>query len=203
MKKIGIIFIGFAVLVAGVLLYLFLRNRKQSSDWTAKLETALGGLNEIQKDSVQHIIKSWNRFGDGDENKLAYIFATAWHESSLESKEERRCASHQLCYQYQENYWYDGYKGRGLVQITHENNYRKLGNALGINLVDNPQRVLEVGIASDILVYGMMNGTFTGRKLSDYINQDIVDFVGARWIVNGKDDNAADVAATAESIKNA
>ena len=43
----------------------------------------------------------------------------------------------------------------------------------------------------------MLEGTFTGRKLSDYINSNQRDFVNARRIVNGND-KAQEIAQDAE-----
>jgi len=36
-----------------------------------------------------------------------------------------------------------------------------------------------------IIIDGMMNGIFTGRKLEVYINNSQVDYVRARAVVNG------------------
>ena len=41
--------------------------------------------------------------------------------------------------------------------------------------------------AVKIMVQGMKDGWFTGKKLSDYINQSQKDYVGARRIINGTD----------------
>jgi putative chitinase len=38
--------------------------------------------------------------------------------------------------------------------------------------------------------YGMRNGSFTGKKLSDYINQNKCDYSNARRIINGVDRQA-------------
>ena len=54
-------------------------------------------------------------------------------------------------------------------------------------------------IASRILVQGMKEGSFTGKKLSDYIGGGKQDFEGARRIVNGTD-KAGTFAATARKI---
>ncbi|KAF9293687.1 hypothetical protein BGZ74_011593 [Mortierella antarctica] len=43
----------------------------------------------------------------------------------------------------------------------------------------------------------MTYGWFTGKKLSDYIDKDHGNFVGARWIVNAQD-NAQQIAKMAE-----
>ncbi len=83
----------------------------------------------------------------------------------------------------------DGYKyrGRGFVQITWKNNYQKLGDALGYDLVNNPEKALDPVIAYKIMSYGMRMGTFTGRRLSHYISREHIDYKNARKIINGLD----------------
>ncbi len=81
-------------------------------------------------------------------------------------------------------YWRDGMFGRGLPQLTHKRNYEKAGKLVGLDLVNNPDLALEVDVSAAILVKGMLAGTFTGRKLSDYLPGD---YVNARKIINGND----------------
>ncbi|MFM0180337.1 lytic transglycosylase domain-containing protein [Paraburkholderia aspalathi] len=83
----------------------------------------------------------------------------------------------------------DGYKyrGRGYVQVTWRNNYRAIGQVIGIDLANNPDRMLEPEIAAWATVYGMENGIFTGRRLSNYISEATQDYVNARRIINGLD----------------
>lgn len=83
----------------------------------------------------------------------------------------------------------DGYKyrGRGFVQITWKNNYKKLGDALGYDLVNNPDKALDPVVAYKIMSYGMRKGIFTGKKLSDYITDTSTDYFNARRIINGTD----------------
>jgi predicted chitinase len=45
------------------------------------------------------------------------------------------------------------YAGRGFIQLTHDYNYRAAGNALGIDLVNNPDRALDPQTAADILAW--------------------------------------------------
>lgn len=82
-------------------------------------------------------------------------------------------------------YWRDGWFGRGPIQITHEANYRKIGGAIGVDLVSCPGEALDPVVGADIAVVGMRDGLFRGRKLADYFNDRKNDPSGARNIVNG------------------
>lgn len=79
------------------------------------------------------------------------------------------------------------YYGRGYVQITWPKNYVRLGARIGQPLYENPDLALDRKIAAEILVVGMAEGLYTGRKLSSYINEQITDFRNARRIINGMD----------------
>ena len=78
------------------------------------------------------------------------------------------------------------YRGRGLVQITGKTNYEKFSEILNIDFVKNPDLVCEFKYSVPIIIYGMKEGTFTAKKLSNYINSSSIDYVQARWTVNGK-----------------
>jgi hypothetical protein len=82
---------------------------------------------------------------------------------------------------------YYPYYGRGYVQLTWDFNYKQYGDILGINLLDNPDRVMDPNIALFILVDGMTKGRFTSRKLGTYVNGGKTDFIGARDVVNPGD----------------
>jgi len=87
----------------------------------------------------------------------------------------------------------DGYnfRGRGYVQITGRANYDKLSKALHLpadqNLIDHPENTLIPAVAYGIMSYGMRHGTFTGKKLEDYISGTKCDYKNARRIINGTD----------------
>lgn len=87
----------------------------------------------------------------------------------------------------------DGVKfhGRGLVQLTWKTNYATAGKALGIDLVGHPELALDMVNAASILVRGMEEGWFSGKKLGDYLPESgsgtLAQFVKARPIVNGTD----------------
>ncbi|WP_228557495.1 hypothetical protein, partial [Myxococcus sp. AB025B] len=58
---------------------------------------------------------------------------------------------------------------------------------LGIDLINNPDLALQPKYASEILVKGSINGWFTSKKLSDYINDKKKDYINARRVINGTD----------------
>lgn len=94
------------------------------------------------------------------------------------------------------------YAGRGLVQLTWKNNYKKAGAGVGLDLVAEPELALRLPIAVRILVSGMANGWFTGKKFSDYFGEDKCDFINARRIINGTD-KAVEIADLAKLYKDA
>lgn len=76
------------------------------------------------------------------------------------------------------------YRGRGYPQTTGEENYERSGKLVGIDLVKNPDRMLEPQIAAVTMIESMSRGLYTGKKLSDYLDGDKADYVGARAIIN-------------------
>jgi len=79
------------------------------------------------------------------------------------------------------------YKGRGFVQLTGRANYQKFTDILGIDLVCQPDLALKPDVAAQILFIGTQQGTFTGKKLSDYFTTKVSDWTGARKVINGTD----------------
>jgi Putative peptidoglycan binding domain len=126
-----------------------------------------------------------------DRGQIAYVFATAEHESLFG----------RFMMELADGWDYEGredlgntepgdgprFKGRGFVQITGRLNYQIWSDKLGINLIDNPEKAAIPEIAAMILVQGMRDGSFTGVGLSDFIVGDSRDFFDARRIVNGLD----------------
>lgn len=80
------------------------------------------------------------------------------------------------------------YYGRGLVQITWWYNYAVAGITLGrgLDLLFKPELVNEPDTAYEIMANGMCDGTIFAnkKKLSQYLNDKLTDYVGARNIVN-------------------
>ena len=70
------------------------------------------------------------------------------------------------------------YRGRGLKQLTGKDNYKRCGQALGIDLVDRPELLLTPDYAA------LSAGWFwSANKLGDYADND--DFVGMTKKING------------------
>lgn len=90
------------------------------------------------------------------------------------------------------------FHGRGYVQETGRRNYRfatKRLRELGVigadvDLEKNPELAKRPDIAAAILVFGMLEGWFTGRKLADYFIGTRSDWVDSRVIINGHDQAA-------------
>ena len=132
------------------------------------------------------------------DTQIAYVLATAKWETNHTYKPVKE--AYWLSEKWRKkNLRYYPFYGRGLVQITWKKNYEKFGKLMGIDLVNNPHYALKPDVAIFILVYGMIHGTFTGKKLNDYIKWYNTDFVGARRIVNGRD-KATSIAKIATKI---
>lgn len=156
-----------------------------------------GRLTQQQVEGTERILAGWT---GSDDRHLAYILATAFHETggkmvpvregfAKTDAGARRAVSGR---RYAKAVDGHVYYGRGLVQITWEANYRKMGDALGLDLVGAPDKALDPDVAVAILIEGMTNGEtgigdFTKKSLEDYFNATTDDPVGARRIVNGTD----------------
>ena len=148
-------------------------------------------MRKYAKNSIPLILEEAKKAGVNDPKQLAYILATAQHESHLGQWMQEFASGKQ--YEGRKDLGNtesgDGmrFKGRGFVQVTGRKNYQDWSNRLEIDLIKNPEKAADPKIAADILVRGMRDGTFTGKKLSDYFNDSTRDFRNARRIVNGLD----------------
>lgn len=122
----------------------------------------------------------------GLKQQIAYVLATVEWETGRTFRPVRE--AYWLSEDWRkENLRYYPYYGRGFVQITWENNYKKYSAILGIDLVNHPDSAMKENVALFILVHGFKTGTFTGRKITEYINVLRTDFVNARRCINGTD----------------
>ena len=155
-------------------------------------------IRSFARRSVPLILQECNNSGVTNLPQIAYILATAEHESHLGEWMEEFASG------WDYEWWSelgndqagDGprFKGRGFVQLTGRRNYTDWKTKLGIDIVSQPERVMEPEIAAKILVQGMRGGTFTGVNLDAHIGED---FVSARQIINGSD-RASQIAAIAD-----
>ena len=160
-----------------------------------------GKLTQHQVDVLTAIFEAWAQYGDGDNRKLAYLLATAYHETGQFKwlREIWGPTPAQRRYEGKADLGNtvkgDGrrFMGRGLVHITGRRNYTDWAKRLGIDIVAQPELAERIDIAARILVQGCMLGTFTGVKLGDFINSAGTRYVNARKVVNGLD-RAEDIA---------
>ncbi len=127
--------------------------------------------------------------------KYAYVLATVYHETAYSFDPISEMGSRR----YLMGKAYYPYYGRGYVQLTWKENYRKFGEFLGIDLVNNPYLANEPENAWLILEEGMTRNdspqdpNFTRYTLDDVFTENsIADslqlaFVKARKIINGLD----------------
>lgn len=163
-----------------------------------------GRLRQSQVDGLSAVLDGVERWlPAGGAGQAAYVLATAHHETggALAPIEERGDAAY-----FKRLYDIEGerpavarrlgnsepgdgvrFRGRGFVQITGRDNYRRFSARLGIDLVTRPEMTLREDVAVRILVEGMRDGVFTGHALGDFVTEKTVDFVGARRVVNGRD----------------
>lgn len=161
-------------------------------------------VNVNQVLGVDDILDACEKEGVTDKRYIAYIFATAYHETGATmmpvregyKKTDVDSIAHVTKMfnrgEIKSNYALPSvnglsYFGRGYVQLTWPNNYKKMGLLLGLDLYNHPEQALNPKIAALILIKGMVLGTFTGKKLSDYINEKQTDYIRARKTVNGVD----------------
>jgi len=79
------------------------------------------------------------------------------------------------------------YHGRGFVQCTWHVNYERATKELGVDFLNHPELAKEPQHAADIMILGMTEGWFTGRKLGDYFSPTMARPKPARAIINGTD----------------
>ena len=152
-----------------------------------------GSFKPSQIEGMTAILDEWDkRKPDGDLRWLAYILATAFHETAQQMQPVRE--AYWLSEDWRKKHLtYYPYYGRGYVQLTHKGNYDKAGQYVQDDLVNHPDRALEADIAAAIMFVGMEEGWFRasgcGKRhdLPRYFTTEINDPVGTRNIINGKE----------------
>lgn len=154
-------------------------------------------LTQPQVSGITTILDAWSKWLPTADNRfIAYSLATVFHETArtmqpVEEYGKGRGHSYGL----PAGPWHLVYDGRGDVQLTWITNYMKATadlKALGVlkddeDLERTPSLALRPDIAAAILIFGMTQGWFTGRKLATYFNDTTDNPLGARAIINGTD----------------
>ncbi|MDQ1212479.1 glycoside hydrolase family 19 protein [Pantoea anthophila] len=143
-----------------------------------------------RESTIHAIIEESRKQGLNLHSQIAYILATVKRETgdTFQPVREGDWSGHTSTDEYRrKHYRYYPYYGRGYVQITWDYNYKAYSEKLGVDLFSQPDKALEPNNALFILIDGFKNGVFTGKKLSDYVNDIESDFFNARKCINGLD----------------
>lgn len=157
------------------------------------LRGSFGPLKQNQVDGIEALLKATDGLPP---RHRAYVLATSWHETGPASSSLHMTPRREMWGPTEAQRRYEGradlgntvagdgkrFLGRGYVQITGRTNYDKASRLVGKDLVANPDLALDPEIAAKIIVHGMTNGWFTGRRMSDFAN-----YRDMRRVVNGTD----------------
>ena len=172
-----------------------------------------GSMNQDQVNGQGALLKAFEKHGDDDPRKLAYILATFYHETAkwmipvIETRQpnEKKNPSVETAIARLEKAWRDhkltwvtkpywrkdanglSWLGRGGPQVTHKENYVKAEKRTGIPFSKNPDRMLDPDDAAWAAVVMMMAGDFRPKfgGLDKFFNDKATDWVGARDLING------------------
>lgn len=197
-----------------------LRNPKEFFNFLRKDKILGSDLSQKEVDGLNAVIDAGTSRG-WKLSWLAYALATAYHETAHTMqpvKEFGGTAYYTRMYdvlgyrpktavKYGNTCAGDGpkYCGRGYVQLTWKNNYKKAKAKLGVDFVENPDLAMIPKHAADIMSVGMEEGWFTGVRLSTYLPNNIgtfAQFKSARKIINGTDKDSL-IASYAETFQTA
>ena len=186
-----------------------------------------GRLSANQVDGMEAILIAW-RAGPFDARWLAYMLATAYHETDrtmcavsenlnysasglLATFPKYFTISQAAAYARQPqriaNRAYANRMGNRNEASGDGWRYRGRGlvqitgrdNYAKYGIAENPDKALDPIKTVEILCDGMINGRFTGKRLADYFSATVSDWAGARKIINGTD-RAADIAGYAKKF---
>jgi putative chitinase len=174
-------------------------NRKHFFD-TVRVSLFKGSMNQGQVRGMESILREWEKRELTDLRWLAYMLATAYHETARTMAPIEEYGKGKK-YRYGKKIKRSGipytcpdkiYYGRGYVQLTWYENYETMGRLLHLDLLNQPELALVPEVAAEIMFEGMTKGNsnfgdFTGKSLENYFNDKKEDWVNARRIINGTD----------------
>lgn len=142
--------------------------------------------------AVPVILAGCRAEGITDLAHIAYVFATAEHETNFGATMAETWTNSSRQRRYQGKYGNtasgDGkkYRGRGYVQLTFKANYKRFGTKLGLDLIRNPELAAVPEHAADILAIGMKSLGYRSSNLvlGEFGFGDDFRFEKARSIIN-------------------
>lgn len=164
-------------------------------------------LSQAQVTGIEGILDAFETHGDGRLTTLAYALATAYHETgrrmvpvregfaktdagarrAVNALAKRRGPNSAVA-RYAKPQPPHGhvYYGRGHPQLTWLDNYRRASADAGVDLVKNPDAMLDPVISARVLIRGLMDGRWNGqgKGVAHYLPHDPVQ---ARRTVNWLD----------------
>jgi len=155
-----------------------------------------GKLEQSQVDGLNQLLAAIREDTEmTDLRYVAYFLATTLHECAGEWRPIKERGGVEYLQRYEgrkdlgNTQTGDGVRfcGRGYVQITGRRNYTYFETRLNVNLTGNPELALLPEVAYKIATVGMLEGRFTGKKLSDYLNSETTDYINCRRVINGMD----------------
>jgi hypothetical protein len=171
-------------------------------------------LSTNQVEGINGILSAMDQVGNGDKDLLAYALATAYHETGARMVPVRegfattdagaRRAVNALArkrgpnsavarYAQPAGPYGHVYYGRGHVQLTWLENYQNSSPDAGVDLVKEPDKMLDPVISARVLIKGLIDGRWSGKRkgLSHYEGSDGFldnkEAADARATVNGSD----------------
>ena len=155
-----------------------------------------GRLTASQVRGINGILDAFVTHGDGRAKTLAYALATAYHEvggrmvpvregfASTDAKARAVCRNRK--YGKPAGPYGHVYYGRGIVQLTWLDGYRRSSEDAGCDLVKDPDKALDPTISARLLIKGLIDGRWNGRGkgIGHYLTVHSNDLKGARRTVN-------------------
>lgn len=163
-----------------------------------------GNISDTAKRNMEIFLEDETVQEHYSKQNLAYLFATIFHETGIVVRKGDKKVMTRNMAPVEEIGKGEGrpygkpgsngkiFYGRGHVQLTWEDNYKKCGKFLGIDLFNSPELALDEKISAKITINGMLYGWFTGKHIKSYHGtrkKDGTDayYLNSRRIINGTD----------------